>query len=149
MFILKKASDPQTPTGDVVNITVRAIAKIGGTMDSSTFDVKAFTEAAGFRPWPYSANTYRDGAGRYLDWQKAGTLLVLERCAFLLSAYDAVHQCNRLWPFPAPRTMAEAMGMLEAIGQSEGLDAKHITVRHPDDDDKPHRKPAKGGETIE
>jgi hypothetical protein len=74
---------------------------------SSEFPLSVLVETLGFHPWRYSDNTFTDGAGRFLDWQKG---------QMLLSAYDEAHQRNAVWSFPTPTTLEEAIAAAMSIG---------------------------------
>jgi hypothetical protein len=88
----------------------------GGGVEKNPFSLEAFAEALGLRPWRYSAKTYTDGAGRYLDWQKGERLLGLPHSDLLLSEYDGEQQRHVLRPFPVPKTMEDAMEAAASIG---------------------------------
>jgi hypothetical protein len=85
-------------------------------MKHIAFPIEAFAQALGMRPWGYSADTYTDGAGRFLDWHKAERLLGLPHSDLLFTEYDAAQQRNVLKPFPEPKTMEDAMEAAIAVG---------------------------------
>lgn len=85
-------------------------------MEENTFDIEVFADMLGFRPWPYSAGTYTNATGRFLDWQKGERLLGLPRSDLLFSEYDEREQRNVLRGFPAPKTMHDAVEAAAAIG---------------------------------
>jgi hypothetical protein len=84
----------------------------------SPFNVETFAQALGWKPWPYSAGTYWKGS-RFLDWQKGKRLLGLPNGELLFSAYDHHQQTNRWYPFPAPKTMQDAMNAVGSLGWLE------------------------------
>jgi hypothetical protein len=83
---------------------------------ASSFDVEVFARTLGLVPWRYSAGTYTDGQGRFVDWQKGARLLGLPHSDLLFSRYDAVQGRQVLSPYPAPKTMQEALAAAVSIG---------------------------------
>jgi hypothetical protein len=84
---------------------------------SAPFRFEAFGRALGYRPWPYSPEgTYWNGGSRFLDWQNAERLIGLSHSELLLSEYDAIGARNRLYPFPTPKTVGDAIEAVISLG---------------------------------
>ena len=86
------------------------------TVVAIPFDVEVFARTLGLYPWRYSAGTYTNGTGRFLDWQKGERLLGLSHSELLFSQYDAPQQRHVFNAFPAPNTMSAALDAAVSIG---------------------------------
>jgi hypothetical protein len=80
------------------------------------FDMEAFARQLEFYPWPYSAGTYTNGAGRFMGWQKGERLLGMPNSELLFSEYNEVQQRSALTGFPAPKTMDDGLEAAVSIG---------------------------------
>jgi hypothetical protein len=85
-------------------------------MDPTAFDISMFADMLGFRPWPYSPDTYTNGTGRFVDWSKGEQLLGIPHSELFFSAYDEAQRRNVLWGFPAPKTMHDAVETAASVG---------------------------------
>lgn len=109
-------------------------------MEKPTFSIEAFAETLGFRRWSYNPqgpytyivreprattgpqedarrmHSFWNGGTRFIDWRKGEPLLGMLHSDLLFSEYDGVQQRNVLRPFPAPKTMEDAMEAAASIG---------------------------------